>query len=125
MAPMIGAATVGLYPELRAELERTEVELPSCTFEHEATLSVGGRTVDLRFQGRGHTDNDIIVAVPDASVVFAGDLIVEGGPPFFGDAFPLEWPETLTALRPLVGLGVLVPGHGAIGALRSVDRRDR
>lgn len=77
-------------------------------------LMVGGRPVRLRHLGRGHTAGDLVVEVPDADVVVAGDLVEESGPPDFEDAYPLEWPETVAAL--LSGLGpdtVVVPGHGA------------
>jgi glyoxylase-like metal-dependent hydrolase (beta-lactamase superfamily II) len=47
-------------------------------------------------------------------VTFAGDLLVEGAPPSFGDSFPLEWPATVERLLPLA-TGPVVPGHGAIG----------
>jgi glyoxylase-like metal-dependent hydrolase (beta-lactamase superfamily II) len=47
-------------------------------------------------------------------VVVAGDLVEESGPPDFGDAYPLEWPETLAALAHLLSPpAVVVPGHGA------------
>jgi glyoxylase-like metal-dependent hydrolase (beta-lactamase superfamily II) len=52
--------------------------------------------------------------VPDADVLFAGDLLEEGAPPSFGDSFPLEWPATVELLLPLA-TGAVVPGHGAIG----------
>ena len=55
-----------------------------------------------RHLGRGHTDNDIVVLVPDAGVLFAGDLLENGNVPFFGDAFPLDWPETASRLVELV-----------------------
>jgi glyoxylase-like metal-dependent hydrolase (beta-lactamase superfamily II) len=67
--------------------------------------------VRLRHHGRGHTGADLVVAVDD--VVFAGDLVEEGAPPAMDDAFPLEWPSTLTALLDLVR-GPVVPGHGAV-----------
>ena len=76
-------------------------------------LAVGGRRVELRWCGRGHTDNDLVVLVPDAGVVFAGDLVEEGAPPQFGDAFPLEWPATLDRLLALAPPTV-VPGHGDV-----------
>ena len=76
-------------------------------------LEVGGRRVELRWCGRGHTDNDLVVLVPDAGVVFAGDLVEEGAPPQFGDAFPLEWPATLDRLLALAPPTV-VPGHGDV-----------
>jgi glyoxylase-like metal-dependent hydrolase (beta-lactamase superfamily II) len=98
---------------------------PDRTFDRAATLTLAGRVVELQYLGRGHTDNDIVVAVPDAGVVFAGDLVEESGPPAFHDAFPLEWPDTLSELLPLV-TGPVVPGHGAVadGAFVAAQQQD-
>jgi hypothetical protein len=63
--------------------------------------------------GLGHTDNDVVVEIPDADVVFAGDLIEQGAPPVFADAFPLDWPSTLDKLAARV-TGTVVPGHGDV-----------
>lgn len=77
-----------------------------------AELDLGGRTVSLRHLGRGHTDHDLVVHVPDAGVVFAGDLVEQGAPPSVGpDAFPGEWPAALDGLLAL-DPRVVVPGHG-------------
>jgi glyoxylase-like metal-dependent hydrolase (beta-lactamase superfamily II) len=86
---------------------------PDRTFSREATLTLDGRVVELHHLGRGHTDNDIVVAVPDAGVVFAGDLIEESSPPYFQDSYPLEWPDTVVALLEMAQ-GPVVPGHGAV-----------
>ena len=40
---------------------------PTEVFETSATLDLGDRQVELRYLGRGHTDNDVVVVVPDAS----------------------------------------------------------
>jgi glyoxylase-like metal-dependent hydrolase (beta-lactamase superfamily II) len=78
-------------------------------------LDVGGRPVVLHHLGRGHTEGDLVVQVPDADVLVAGDLVEESGPPAFEDAYPLEWPETLAALLRLCSPAtVVVPGHGAV-----------
>jgi glyoxylase-like metal-dependent hydrolase (beta-lactamase superfamily II) len=54
------------------------------------------------------------VVVPDAGVVFAGDLVEVGAPPVYGsDALPLEWPATLDRLGALAPPTV-VPGHGDV-----------
>ena len=52
--------------------------------------------------------------VPDADVLFAGDLIESAGPPSFGpDSVPDEWPATLDAVIGLMTAATLaVPGHG-------------
>lgn len=86
---------------------------PDHTFDRSTALTLAGRTIVLQYLGRGHTDNDIAATVADAGVLFAGDLVEESGPPSFGDAFPLEWPDTAAALLPLAA-GPVVPGHGAI-----------
>jgi glyoxylase-like metal-dependent hydrolase (beta-lactamase superfamily II) len=74
-------------------------------------LDIGGRTITLRHLGRGHTDNDTVIAVD--RVVFAGDLVEEGAPPAFEDAYPLDWPDTIDALLRIAG-GPVVPGHGHV-----------
>lgn len=101
-------------PELAAGLAEATILPAGRTVRAGATLDVGGRPVLLRHLGRGHTDGDLVVLVPDADAVLAGDLVEESGPPGFGDAYPLEWPETVAALAHLIGpASLVVPGHGA------------
>lgn len=101
-------------PELATELAEVRIVPPDHTVHLTATLDVGGRTVVLRHLGRGHTAGDLVLSVPDADLVVAGDLVEESGPPSFGDAYPVEWPETVAALLHLLAPGtVVVPGHGA------------
>ena len=89
---------------------------PERTFADTATVEIepGGRTVELAYLGRGHTDNDIVVRVADADVLFAGDLLEADATPYFGDAYPIDWPLTVERLVDLV-TGAVVPGHGTIG----------
>jgi glyoxylase-like metal-dependent hydrolase (beta-lactamase superfamily II) len=107
-----------------ADFDDVEIVPPEHTFAADVTVSFGGRSVELRHLGRGHTDNDIVVVVPDTGVVFAGDLVEEGAPPAFSDSFPLEWPATVQALLDIAG-GVVVPGHGAtVDASFAAGQRD-
>ncbi|HEY6013936.1 MAG TPA: MBL fold metallo-hydrolase, partial [Candidatus Limnocylindrales bacterium] len=98
-------------PELAADLLEVEIDPPDRVFAETATIEVAGRRVELRYLGRGHTDHDIVISVPDANVVFAGDLLEGGAVPFFNDGYPLDWPETAYRLAELVR-GTVVPGHG-------------
>jgi glyoxylase-like metal-dependent hydrolase (beta-lactamase superfamily II) len=102
--------------ELADDLANVVIDPPDQTFEDSATVEIepGGRSVELRYLGRGHTDNDIVVLVPDADVLFAGDLLENGATPFFGDGYPLDWPATAEAVVELVS-GAVVPGHGDVG----------
>ncbi|QMU75811.1 MBL fold metallo-hydrolase [Streptacidiphilus sp. PB12-B1b] len=100
------------------------------------TLELGDRAVHLLHLGRGHTDGDLVLHIPDADALLAGDLVEQSGPPAFGpDSYPLDWAPTLDALiATAVGPDtVVVPGHGeAVGrafvraqrdAIRSVAER--
>ena len=102
------------HPDLAADLAEVVLDPPDRWFAETARVLVGGRAVWFRHLGRGHTDTDIVVEVPDAGVLFAGDLLEEGATPYFGDGYPLDWPETASRLLDLVR-GPVVPGHGAVG----------
>ncbi|GAA4876094.1 MBL fold metallo-hydrolase [Saccharopolyspora cebuensis] len=96
---------------LAAALEAARPVEPDRLVRDGAELDLGDRRVRLHHLGPGHTDHDLVVEVPDAAVVFAGDLVEQGGPPDFEDADPLRWP---TAVDRLLALApeVVVPGHG-------------
>lgn len=102
------------FPQAAADLASLELVPPERLVTDRAAIDVGGRRVELLHLGRGHTDNDLVAVVPDAGVTFAGDLIEEGAPPSFGDAWPLEWPATLDRLVERATPAV-VPGHGDVG----------
>ena len=49
--------------------------------------------------------------MPGTGVLFAGDLLENGAVPWFGDGYPLDWPETAYRVAELAQ-AVVVPGHG-------------
>ena len=108
--------------EIAADLAEVVLDPPDRTFAETAYVDVGDRRVELRHLGRGHTDHDIVIKVPDAAVMFAGDLIENGAFPSFGDGYPLDWPETASRLAELV-VGVVVPGTATTPGGRSPRSR--
>lgn len=100
-------------PELARDYLETRITPPNNTFRQSASVELGSRRVDLTHFGLGHTDNDIVVVVPDVHVVFAGDLVEQGAPPSFGDSYPLDWPGTLGRMLDVAD-GPVVPGHGDV-----------
>lgn len=94
---------------------------PTRTFSDRLTLDVAGTTVELVEVGPAHTLGDTIAHVPDAGVVFTGDIcFIEGTP--IAWAGPLSgWVDALdliVALDP----AVVVPGHGPVTDVEGVLR---
>jgi glyoxylase-like metal-dependent hydrolase (beta-lactamase superfamily II) len=99
-------------PEVADRIAAVRLVLPDRLVDDDMELDLGGRRVDLRHFGPGHTDHDLVVHVPDAGAVFAGDLVEEGAPPQFDDAFPQSWPTALDGILAL-DAPIVLPGHGS------------
>jgi len=91
------------------------LEPPFLTFTDEIAIHSGDLRVEVRHVGMAaHTTNDVLVWIPERSVLFCGDLVFNGGTPFLlmgsveGCVDVLE-----NVLRPL-GAGTVVPGHGPV-----------
>jgi glyoxylase-like metal-dependent hydrolase (beta-lactamase superfamily II) len=108
------ASEMGRFPRLfqGATTIPPGLTWPHLTFAGEMTLFLGKREVKLAHIGRGHTAGDIIAWVPDAKVVFSGDLVEYRSACYCGDAHLADWPATLDRLAGL-GARALVPGRGA------------
>lgn len=83
------------------------------TFEHEIGIDLGGRHVNVLDLGPAHTAADAVVHVPDAGVLFAGDLLFIGCTPIVW-AGPIE--NWVAACDTMIALDAptVVPGHGPI-----------
>ena len=109
----------GRFPRLfRAAESIPGLTWPTVTFQRRMTLYLGKRRVELRHIGRAHTAGDIVAYVPDANVVFSGDIVEYKSACYCGDAHFTDWPETLDRLADLRP-SALVPGRG--GALTSAQ----
>lgn len=95
---------------------------PFLTYTDQVALHVGQLRCEVRYVGSpAHTTNDSIVWVPERSVLFAGDLIFNGGTPFLLMGSITGAIEVLqTVLRPLEA-AVVVPGHGPVCDSSMID----
>ncbi len=87
---------------------------PTTTFSSSMTVYLGRRRVDLMFLGRAHTAGDIVAFVPDANVMFTGDIVEHHSACYCGDGHFHDWPTTLEEIRAF-DLDAIAPGRG--GAL--------
>ncbi|MDT7783924.1 MAG: hypothetical protein QOF58_2343 [Pseudonocardiales bacterium] len=111
----------GFGGAIASRLDGCEVPVPDFVFDGVHTLDLGGRSVVLRPTGRGHTLGDQVIEVPDAGVLFTGDLAETGQfaifpwfPPHDTDVSGVAWiavMDRLIAAAPRI----VVPGHGTAG----------
>jgi cyclase len=106
------------------DFDGIETTLPTTTFTGAHRVDVGGRAVDLLELGPAHTSGDAIVHVPDAGVVYTGDLLFSRGTPIVWAGPLSNW---VTACDRIIELAptAVVPGHGPVSTLAEVrDCRD-
>ena len=94
------------------EFQNLKPRYPDLTFEHELDLDLGGRTVELKFLGRGNTSGDAVAYLPKEKILATGDL-VDHPVPYLGGGFPAEQISTLERLK-AIDADILVPGHGDV-----------
>ena len=107
-------------------LSGTEPAGANVTFETDHVLDLGGRRIEIRHVGAAHTPGDSFVWLPDAQVVFTGDIVYVGrilGVMEFSDS--ATWLEAFGAIEMLEPVH-LVPGHGPATTLAQAqaDTRD-
>jgi glyoxylase-like metal-dependent hydrolase (beta-lactamase superfamily II) len=104
---------IGRFPRLFRAIESIPgLTWPTITFGSELSVWLGKREVRIRHLGRAHTAGDVVAFVPDANVVFSGDLVEYRSACYCGDAHFTDWPDTLERLA-AIKPDVLVPGRGA------------
>ncbi len=104
---------IGRFPRLFRAVESIPgLTWPTITFPQQMSVWLGKREVRILHLGRGHTAGDVVAFVPDANVVFSGDLVEYRSACYCGDAHFADWPGTLDRLAALKP-AALVPGRGA------------
>ena len=93
---------------------------PTTTFDGELDLRVGDRPVRLLELGPAHTGGDVVVHVPDADVLFTGDLVFHGGHPIVWAGPVTHWIEACDRMLAL-GATTVVPGHGPLSDRACID----
>lgn len=107
-------------------LSGTEPAYADITFETNHILELGGRRIELHHTGAAHTPGDSFVWLPDAQVVFTGDIVYVGrilGVMEFSDS--ATWLDAFGAIEMLDPTD-LIPGHGPATTLAhaQADTRD-
>lgn len=99
-----------------------QTPIPDLTFTDRMSIDLGGKHVELIYTGRNHSDNSLVVLLPQDRLLFAVDFIPVETVAYrtLADGYPDEW---IDSLRQVEGLefDTLVPGHGKIGKREHVS----
>ena len=84
---------------------------PTTTFSDSMTVYLGKRRVDIMHLGRAHTAGDAVVWVPDAEVMFTGDIVEYHSACYCGDGHFADWGDTLENIAMFDPVSI-APGRG-------------
>ncbi len=108
-----GAILRGMESYNRDRAEGTYVQGPTKTFVDDYVVELGDFRIEARYLGPAHSPGDIVVWLPEQSLVISGDMAFhERMLPIFEHTYTADWVETWeTAFEPLDATYV-IPGHG-------------
>jgi len=108
-----------ITPEIKARIEA--LPLPDVTTDKDLTVWLGSRKVVVRTV-LGHTGGDLTIAVPDAKVLFTGDMLWRKVPPNLIDGSVAQWTATDAEFMrmPDAARTRFVPGHGDVADVGDV-----
>lgn len=116
-----GLGLTGLWPDV--EWGGISLALPTLTFRDRLTLHVGELTAELFHPGPAHTVTDTVVWIPERSVLFTGDIVMNGVTPFCLMGSVEGSLRTIDQLRSL-GARTVVTGHGPVGGPEIFDANE-
>ena len=111
-------ATVIAHENARKTIigEKRPTAVPDLTFTDSMNIELGGKTVELTYIGKNHSDNTIVMRFPAERVLFAVDFIPVKGLAFrnMSDSYLPDWMDSLRRVEQM-DFDILAPGHGRIG----------
>lgn len=117
------AGTMALAQALIAGADGYRLTLPDVLISDRLDIE-GERSMTIHGFGRGHTESDLFVHLPEDDVIITGDLVWTGVHPKTTDGFPAEWAAVLDRIAGLEPARV-VSGHGPPGTLADMTAMAR
>jgi cyclase len=106
-------------PDIQRQFNRIQIVKPELTFTGRLIMQKGGRELHFVHLG-GHTPATSGLFLPDANVLFTGDLVVVNEHPALGQCNSQEWLRKLRWLKKQK-FEMIVPGHGPLCDVDAVD----
>jgi cyclase len=97
---------------------------PTVTFRDHVNVWAGDLKLELHYIGTSaHTNNDVVIWIPERKVLYTGDLVFNGGTPFVVMGSLSGARRSIQRLRDF-DAEVVVPGHGPVCDLGVLDSLD-
>jgi glyoxylase-like metal-dependent hydrolase (beta-lactamase superfamily II) len=93
--------------------EKTRLVVADEWLTGDAEKIIGNVVFSIKSVGPSHTPEDLVVYLPKAQILFAGDLVFRSRVPFVGQADSRQWIRALDTLLALPTKQI-VPGHGPL-----------
>ncbi|WP_299873797.1 MBL fold metallo-hydrolase [uncultured Sulfitobacter sp.] len=108
-----GSILEGMKRYNRDRAEGTVLQGPTETFEEEYIVEMGDFRIEARYLGPAHSPGDIVVWLPEQSLVIAGDMAFhERMLPIFEHTYTADWLETWDTAFEALEATYVIPGHG-------------
>ena len=106
---------MGYYQAIKESQGSYKITLPNTFIKDTLVINGNKRELILFTKGKGHTESDIVLWLPEVKILFASDLLFVDCHPWLGDGFPEDWIRYLQDLQKLNAQSI-VPGHGPLGS---------
>ena len=111
---------------LKEGADGTKVVPPDETFEGSYLIEMGGVEIEARYLGPAHSPGDIVVWLPQESLVISGDMAFhERLLPIFEHTITADWLETWDTEFEALNATYVIPGHGHPTNMAQVRRYTR
>ena len=119
--PIIGRGTIREDMLAKNQESDPTPAVPNLVINNDSNIWLGDRLIELE-EVAGHSGGtDVIAYIPDAQVLFAGDILFNQKFPYIADGNILAWEATLDHLKAKYPDATIIPGHGEIGDRFSLD----
>ena len=97
---------------------------PDITYTNRATVRLGGKTVELHYTGRNHSDDMTVVRFPEERTIYTVDFLTPNRPPRteLDGGFLPEWVDSLRRVEEL-DFDIISPGHESPGTKAHVTEQ--
>jgi cyclase len=112
---------LGYYKAIKESMGEYKITLPNVFLKDTIIIKGSKRSVLLFTEGKGPTESDIVMWLPEEKILFAGDILFLERHPWLGDGFVEGWVDYIDDLIKL-NAKFVVPGHGPVSKNLQFDQ---